>query len=466
MFKKLLSQSAIYGLAPQITKLVSLFTLPIITQDLTEEDFGVAAVIGAYVGALAVFSTLGVQIVLVNSFYKSKGQYKWAWRQIYGFLNLWNIFYALCIGILLYIIIPDEAIENVFLIIFLNIAPLVFFGKLAQIGATYYQLKQQPIQIASRATIIGLMTIFLNVLFISHFKMGYMGWFWSSFIAGMTLNLSYVYPIIYKSNFKPIYNFKRRFIKNVLSISLPLIPHYYSSYLLETSDKMVMDFLGINTQQLGKYSVSGTGSGIVAAANNATGKAIGPMLMQCYKNKEYSKARKLIFSLQILVLALVFLMGIWMKEIFAYLIRNESLAQMYYLGVILIFSLAYRPMYLGFGAVFMYYEKTKSLFKLTFVAGLINVSLNLLLIPFFGFEVAAITTFIGYMYMGYVGYLFKGFRENNSLKYYPVFWLLTTIVLAISAYFIVEYALWIKISISVFFSLIVAFASYQLFNKK
>jgi O-antigen/teichoic acid export membrane protein len=448
MLKKLFSHTAIYGLAPQITKIASFFSLPLITAELTELDYGVAGVLGAYTAAISVLATLGLRMVLVNSFFKSPGQYKWAWRQIYGFLTLWTFLYAIILSVLIYFVVPQEAIEDRWTILLLNVGPLIFFGQTSTICSTYYQLKQKPLQIAIRSIIFGFLSIGLNVLFIVVYKMGYMGWFWSSFIVGLLSNASYYYPLNFKLKMKPIFNFKRRLIKNSLKVSLPIVPHYYSSYLLNSSDKMVMDVMQVGTGNIGKYNVAYTVGSVMNSLGTASGLAIGPILIKFYKERKEEPAKNLVFILQISFFLITFGLCIWMKELFSFLIRNEELAQMYYLGIIIVMSYNYRPMYLGSGTKIMFNEHTNVLWKVTLGAGLINVLLNLLLIPFFGFEVAAVTTFIGYMFMGYAGYYFKVFKEINSVKYYPVFWILLTIALTVLAYYAVELSIWVKIGIS------------------
>lgn len=449
MLKKLFSHTAIYGLAPQITKIASFFSLPLITAELTGLDYGVAGVLAAYTTAISVLATLGLRVVLVNSFFKSPGHYKWAWRQIYGFLTLWTFLYAIILSVLIYFVVPQEAIENRWTILLLNVGPLVFFGQTSTICTTYYQLKQEPLQIALRSIIFGFLSVGLNVLFIVVYKMGYMGWFWSSFIVGLLTNASYYYPLNFVLKFKPIFNFKRRLIKNSLKISLPMVPHYYSSYLLNSSDKMVMDVMQVSTGNIGKYNVAYTVGSVMNSLGTASGLAIGPILIQFYKERREEPAKNLVFILQISFFLITFGVCVWMKELFSFLIRNEELSKMYYLGIIIVMAYNYRPMYLGFSTKTMFNEKTNVMWKVTLGAGLINVLLNLLLIPFFGFEVAAITTFIAYMFMGYAGYYFKVFNEINSAKYYPIFWVLLTIALTILAYYAVELSMWLKIGISI-----------------
>jgi len=439
MLRKLFSHTAIYGLSPQIIKIANFFALPIITKDLTALDYGVSGVMTAYTMATSVLAGLGLRVVLVNSFYKSPGQYKWLWRQSYGFLIMWNWLYAILLSVLIYYVTPLEALDNRLTILLLNVLPIVFFGPTKTIATTYYQINEMPLQIAIRTGIFGLSTVFLNIYFISILKMGYMGWFWSNFIVGVITNISYYYPLNFKLKMSPIFNFKRRLIRNCLKISLPTVPHYYSSYLLNSSDRLVMDMLKVDTSYIGKYNVAYTVSGIMGSLGNASGLAIVPLLNRMYKNGHDEKGKWLVFALQIIFFALSFSMCVWMKEIFELLIKNNELAQMYPLGIVIVMAYNYRPMYLGANAKLIFSEKTNVLWKVTLIAGLINVLLNFIFIPIYGFQVAAYTTFISLMFMGYSGFFYRVFREISNVKYYPLIWLFINIILTILAYFAVEY---------------------------
>lgn len=58
MIKKLFTNSAIYGIAPHVPKIVSVFILPLLTTRLTDVDYGIAGTIAAYTMALAAFQRL------------------------------------------------------------------------------------------------------------------------------------------------------------------------------------------------------------------------------------------------------------------------------------------------------------------------------------------------------------------------------------------------------------------------
>ena len=120
MIKNLAGRIALYGLAPQVSKIASFFVLPIITKDLTAVDYGVAGVVTAYTAAFGAFQNLGLNVVLSNSFYKSPNFYKWQWRQIHGFLSIWSFAFAAILAVLLYFTIPQAASAYKTTIILLN----------------------------------------------------------------------------------------------------------------------------------------------------------------------------------------------------------------------------------------------------------------------------------------------------------------------------------------------------------
>lgn len=321
MLKKLFSHSIIYGLAPQIGKIAGIFALPIITADLTEVDFGVWGIILAYVGALQALSGLGMGVVLSNAYYKMPKQYTWLWRQIYGFLSLWAIPYSIIVGYILWWIIPIEAQEHGFTLLYLVLLPQALFGPTATLGTFYYQLSQRPVPIAIRTGILGLITIGLNVYTISYLKMGYMGWAWSSFIISILMNISYWIPLNFKLGYSPIFNFKWRLIRNSFKVSLPTIPHQYSAFLLNSSDRVVMDQLQVDINQIGEYNIASTFGNYFQTIVGAANRAISPMLLACYKNENDGKARDLIFVLQTVIICITFFFPYGQKKFLSYSLK-------------------------------------------------------------------------------------------------------------------------------------------------
>jgi O-antigen/teichoic acid export membrane protein len=461
LIKKLFSHTALYGLAPQISKVAGLFALPIITPHLTEFDFGMWGLIMAYVGGLDALASLGMNVVLSNSFVKMKHQYKWLWRQIYGFLLLWSIPYCLLLGGVLWLILPDSIAHLKWTIVLLITIPKILFGPTATLGRYMYQLSLRPAPVALRMAVSGVVTVLLNIYTIAYLNLGFMGWIWSMALLALATNISYFIPVNIQEKITPIFNFKIRTIKETFRVSLPTIPHTYASFLLNSSDRIVMDRMHVDINSLGIYSLSARFGGYFSALSTAFNRAISPMMLINYKNKEDEKARDMIFAFQLVMLASTLLYSVWAKEIFQLLIKNESLSQTYGLSIILVMAYNYRPMYVGAMNKLFYVEKTNLLWRVSFIAGAANIVLNIIFIRLYGYQAAAYTTFICLMYMGFSGFFIKKINKYNEANYYPLFWLTVIIITSIGAWYAVELPLHLKIVITLAISLILAGIGYK-----
>ncbi len=463
MLARLFKNTIIYGIAPQLHRIVSIFTLPVITRYLTKTDYGINGVIMAYIGAISVLELLGLRLSVVNSFYHFEKQFKWHWRQINGFLHQWVIVYNLLLAVVIYLIVPKEAADNVLYIILLVTVPKVIFEPVNMIGPTYFQLNENPIPIAWRSVVFGLIGVFTTLYTIAVLKLGYMGWFISSAVTTSLTGLSYMFYIYGKKSLSPIFNYKRRLIKNSLKVTLPTIPHYYSTYLLNSSDRIVMDATNVSTKEIGGYNLAYTFGTYFGSFADATGIAISPTLRRYIKGNNEKAFRQLVFVVQVLFFILTFVVSIWIKEIFYILVQNEELRNVYPLAVPVIMAFNYKPMYMGATTHLFYFEKTTKLWKISFIAGIFNVILNFIFIPVYGVGAAAVTTFVALMYMGYSGFWFKEFKQYTNLKYYPAIWLLVNISIAVTAYCLLEVSLVVKFIITIFISIL---ALYVLIFRK
>jgi O-antigen/teichoic acid export membrane protein len=449
MFKKIISHSLIYGLAPFIPKIINLLMLPIFTAVLNPVDYGVQSLLNSSMGLIGVLAMLGLNLPLTNVFYKHQFHYKKQWAQFYGFLNLWMIIYAVLLSGIIYFIIPVEAQDNLILIIIFNVIPIVAFGPTADIGQLYYQLNQQPKQVVIRTIIISFITIILNYVTIVILNLHYMGWFFSTCVSTLLLNVSYWYPLHYRLGIRPIYHFKSFVIKKGLKVSLPMIPHYYGSFLLGSADSLILKYFMISTAQIGFYGFASTFGNLMALLVGAINTAVGPILFQLMRNKKHLSIRNLVWSIQATFLITLTLGCMWMKEIFEIVVKNDHLQGAYFLAIIFIMGHCYRPMYFGSGTFLFYNEKTRNLWKVTFGAGIFCIITNFLLIPYFGFKIPAYVLFFSYLIMGYGVFFLKDYKQIAVVDFKPVFWFFATVICFALTLFLVELQFNYKIIISI-----------------
>ena len=244
-----------------------------------------------------------------------------------------------------------------------------------------------------------------------------MGWYVGSFAATFLMNFVYWYDLNFKLGFKPIYFPKRRTIKRTLEVSLPVVPHYYTAYLITTSNRVVMDYSTIKIGEIGQFNLAQQFVTMMDSLVNAIERAIGPLCMEGIRNNKEEEVKKEIFLFALLTFSGTFLFSLWSKEIFAVLISNSVLATVYPIAALLSLALNYRPAYIAASNVFFYYENTKQLLGITFLAGMIALLLNIVLIPSGGLWAAAVITYVAFMYQGYSGFFYKFYKQFTKVPF-------------------------------------------------
>lgn len=463
MLKKLISELGIYTIAPFIPKLASILILPLITPYLTKEDYGVFGIILAFAYFMEIFFTLALSVNLGNSFYQSKGQYKWYWRQLYGFWVLWSLPYSIILGAVLYLVIPQEAVSNLGTIILLLTIPKIIFGSSSEIAKSYFHLNKQPLHIGLRSAIFGVLSLVLTLYFIKYMKMGYMGWFWSMFIVSILTNISWFYALRFQARLKPIYNFKKKTIMHSLKVGVPLIPHVNAMYILSYSDRMVMKFLNVSSGNIGIYNASYTIGNIFETLNNSVNQTLVPYIYQMIRNKQEIAMRDLFFALQIGYFFSFLFVALFAQELVDFLFQNPDFKDIYHLVVLIIVGMMFKPMYIASTLPFFYFEKTKRMSFFSIGAGLINVVLNIILIPLFGFEMAAVTTIIGFLFLSFSRFYSKEYKEISTLDYYPTFWLFLSIIFCVISYGVTFLPFSTRFIISLF---LLVFSAISIYYKK
>ncbi len=451
MLKDLFKGSAIYGIAPFIPKILTVLLLPVLTKYLTSTDYGIIGTITSITFAVQAFQDLGLKTLLPNYFYKCRGQYKVMWREVYGFLSIWMVVYAFIQGLLLYFFIPKEAIENRWTIILLSNFSTVFFGPTSIIGQMYYQLSLKPTPVAIRVVLSGFTTVLVNFLCVVVFHWGYLGAYVGSFSGTFLANLTY-WPVVNKKiGLSPIYNFKWRSLRGWLRISVPTIPHYYSGYLMHSSNVVAMNLYQKPQAEIGQLTMSQNISSIFETLLNAVNQVWSPMAYRYIRDRNVGEMKRILYVYIIVAFSMTFLYSLWARELYGLLINNVEIAATYKYSIILVMALNYRPIYVYFCNYLFYYEKTIQLLKISFVAGLICCVIYFSFIPIFGVYAALIGFYLGCIFFGYSGYFNRYYKEKTIYRFKAYRWLLVQLFLTAVSFLCVDFPCLPKLLISISF---------------
>ena len=453
MLKQVFSHTFLYAVGPQIPKIINLLLLPIFTQYLTANDYGIYGLAIAYISAMTAIKDLGMTQTMVNIFTNSKNTNRWLifWKQQMGILTLWSIIYSAILSFIIYLVFNKLIGANIFYFIGLIVLPSVFFDVIILFASRFFQLSLKPLPITINTLISGTTAIIVNYICIVKLDLHYWGFFIASFVGSMTSAILYFYPLFFIYKISPIFYFKKLHILKYFKVSLPTIPHNYSSYLLNASDRLILQYFSIPINSLGKYNFAYTFGTYAELFGGAVGTAVGPIYM-----KEYAKrnmlGRKNIYYLtmilQLLFLIFLSIASLWMKEIFTILCKNKELQLSYDLGIIILMGYSIRPLYWATISFLGFSEKTNELWKISLIGGLINISLNIIFVPYYGVMASAISTLISLIYIGIAGFYLKSFSKYNSINYHPLKWLVLILTLTSLSWVLKDAAIIIKFIIS------------------
>ncbi len=459
---KLFKHTLIYAFGSQASRIVSILILPFITPHLTNQDYGINGVALAYIGSFAALKDLGMFSVISNTFYKYPLRFKFVWDRIFSFLSLWSVPLAFIVAIVLFIILPTN-FNGKMVVIFCTCMPIIFFDNLNLFCSRYLQLSQKPTLFVIISATTSSLTVLISYYTIVKLGLGYKGWFIASFCSQFLSFIIYLVVANKKRIVKFNFNFNYRWLKRYFKISIPAIPHAYSSYLMETSDRVILSLFMININIIGFYNIGYTFGQYFNILNVGLSLATSAFYLKLYNNfsKENEvKIRNITFLIFFILLILASLSGLWMKEVFEILIKNNELKKAFSITIVIIFCYVGNVFYMSSGNKLIALGRTNDLWKVSFTAGIINVILNVIMIPYINVWGSVIATFIGNSYLHYRIFYLKSFKTNSfGAHYYPMIVFSTITISLILTYLLKSIPAFYKliITISIIFSIIMLY---------
>ncbi len=442
---------------------------PIISEFLTPYDYFVYGTAMGYIGLLGMIGELGMSALFQNTFFKRRRFFKLYWGQYLGFLMIYRLFHGGLVVLTLWLMFRNDDIpqEHLQLILVLVVIPMVTFDVARGIGMRLMQFNHRHRLVHISSFIAGVLAVVTSFITIYELRLGYLGFFISNFVSFMFQGLYFAVLLFAVEKVRPVFRLRGKRIRGWLSFSLPLIPHKFSEYLLSSSDRVILDQYtdsSVSTTGVGLYNVAYNFASYFNHFSTQVNMVVTPIYFSLFESGR-EDAHRLIRSFTYLWLGFNFtvacLAGLWSKEVFAvFFINNDTGLKDAYVYVIFLFlAFCYRPLYVASVDFIIYNEKTVSLLKISTIAGVLNVVLNIALVPFFGIEAAVFSTFLCYMYIGIAGHLFPDTRKYLPVRYHvlPIF--LVIVLTGFGLRYAVEWESLPKLILSGFFISIVTITS-------
>ena len=205
-----------------------------------------------------------------------------------------------------------------------------------------------------------------------------------------------------------------KYWKYALAISFPLIWHLLAGNILTSSDRVMITKI-ISPEANALYSIPYTISMIVSILWTSMHNAWTPWAYEKMDKKDYLSLKKYSKLYLIFFLTIVFPLVLIAPEILR-IMGGEYYMQAKYVMPPVILGYVFQFVYSLYVNIEFYHKKQKNIAIGTIIAAIINIVLNLIFIPKFGYIAAAYTTLIGYMSLFIIHYLFVS--KLNCLSWY------------------------------------------------
>lgn len=201
--------------------------------------------------------------------------------------------------------------------------------------------------------------------------------------------------------------FSNKYWIYAVNYNLPLVPHYLSQTVLNSSDRIMINNI-IGSKEAGIYSLAYSVSLIMTLFNTALMQTISPWLYQKIKNHKVADIKKVAYSTLIIVASVNLFLILMAPEIVA-IFAPSSYFQAIWVIPPVAMSTYFMYEYDLFAKFAFYYEKTKMIMCASVVGALLNIVLNMVCIEKFGFIAAGYTTLVCYMVYSITHYCFMNY---------------------------------------------------------
>ena len=195
------------------------------------------------------------------------------------------------------------------------------------------------------------------------------------------------------------YCVEKKMMLQYLQFGMPLMGLAVSNWFLTTSDRYIIKFFKGNSE-VGIYSTNySLANSIYMMFSLIVVNAFHPIIM-----KEWTRSRKETLNLVskaidlylMLMIPLTFY-GCLKSNVLLSLFNGKSYAEHFWIFNWTALGILFYGLSLLYHKYYELIEKTKMILMINIIAAISNIVMNFLMIPRFGFEVAAFTTFVSYI---------------------------------------------------------------------
>jgi O-antigen/teichoic acid export membrane protein len=383
------------GITNILIALSSLIILPILTKNLSIQEYGIWIQINVTILLISNLVALGLPYAMVRflAAIKIKSEVQ---EGFYSIMSI-TLISALILSFILFIFSQQigKILFNGDTLVAVILPLIVIIASLNNLFLSYFRTFQQM----KKYSLILFIQSYLNVALVSYFAIsgyGVLGVVIGLLIAYITVFLIMYFFILLDIGFK-IPKFTHA--KEYLSFSLPTVPSNLSYWIVDSSDRYIIGIL-LGTAFVGYYSPGYTLGYTITMLLVPFSTLLPSVLTKYYdENKMENVKTVLTYSLKyFLIIASPSVVGISLlsKPILMILTTPDIAINGYLVTPFVAISALLSGIYGIYVLVIILKKKTKLIGIVWIIAAVLNILFNILLIPYLGIIGAALVTLIAY----------------------------------------------------------------------
>lgn len=412
--KSLVGQSATYGLGDLLTKAVAFLLIPVYTRYLSAADYGILGIASTITAVLGIVYPLGLHAAAMRFYYDAPDEA--SRRDILGTMALAvlligvafaAILTATPLGAALFRTVVNDIPFEPYIVI---LAWTAFFTSASAVPLVIFRVQERPRRYVAYTAGGFLLTTAGIVYFVVGRGAGALGALRGGLIAAGLMAVLYVAETFRRSHL----TLRRDWLKKGLVYALPIVPHLIAHWALTLSDRSVLNQF-VPLDRVGIYTLGYQMSIALALVSQALNNAWMPFFYRLAGEGDAQPRLARFFTYYLGIMTLTALGLALLGGDVILVIANPEYSEA--ARLVPIITLAYLAQSFYYPAVFalFYEQKTRYLPLITGSAAVLNVAMNMALVPRWGINAAAWNKVIAYLVLAAATYA-------AGQRVYPVAW--------------------------------------------
>jgi len=376
---------------------LAFLSIPILTRILAPDDYGLIAVFVSIVSIFSILLGLNFHGSISRKYYEEDDSFG---EFIYSTTRFVLIFALLGVGLSISF---AQVISDFFQaprIIFLLALGVSFLSIFPSMYLFYLQASMQSRKYAIISFVQSLTILLLSIVLILNLSEDH-------YLGKIIAQVAVAVIIFFYSLFqlrkleKRKWNFQQ--IKYAINLGIPLIPHTLSYFILSSFDRIIINQLKDATQT-GLYSLAYNVGSLLMIVIGALNNAWVPILFKNLNEKRYLEIQKKSDVYALIIILCAFWLALFSREMVMAMASPDYYAALHIIPVIVLSSVFIFLYQLCVNYTF-YVKKNIWISINTLLCGGLNIGLNYLYIPKYGYKAAAWTTLVSYFLLFVLNYI-------------------------------------------------------------